>query len=77
MVGQISSSPLLLKYLKTLEEDPASRVFAPLGETYRRLGQVEKAVEVLKAVTGGKLRFGVDIVGAETASALQEALQQS
>lgn len=37
----------------------------------------KRAVEVLKAVTGGKLRFGVDIVGAETASALQEALQQS
>jgi NADPH:quinone reductase-like Zn-dependent oxidoreductase len=37
----------------------------------------KRAVEVLKAVTGGKLRFGVDIVGAETASALQEALQKS
>jgi NADPH:quinone reductase-like Zn-dependent oxidoreductase len=36
-----------------------------------------RAIEVLKAVTGGKLRFGVDIVGAETASALQEALQKS
>jgi NADPH:quinone reductase-like Zn-dependent oxidoreductase len=37
----------------------------------------KRAIEVLKAVTGGKLRFGVDIVGAETASALQEALQKS
>lgn len=37
----------------------------------------KRAVEVLKAVTGGKLRFGVDVVGTETASALQDALQKS
>lgn len=37
----------------------------------------KRAVEVLKAVTGGKLRFGVDIVGSQTASALQDALQKS
>lgn len=37
----------------------------------------KRAVDVLKAVTGGKLRFGVDVVGAETASTLQDALQKS
>lgn len=37
----------------------------------------QRAVEVLKAVTGGKLRFGVDVVSVQTASALQDALQKS
>lgn len=37
----------------------------------------KRAVEVLKSVTGGKLRFGIDIVGTESASALQDALAQS
>lgn len=37
----------------------------------------QRAIEVLKSVTGGQLRFGVDVVSVETASALQEALQKS
>jgi len=37
----------------------------------------KRAVEILKAVTGGKLRFGFDAVGKESATALQGALNQS
>ena len=37
----------------------------------------KRAVEILKAVSGGKLRFGVDIVGKDSAEFLQQALQQS
>jgi pentatricopeptide repeat protein len=42
------SGPLLEKYQKALAQNPKSRVFAPLAETYRKLGMTEKALEVLK-----------------------------
>lgn len=42
------TSPLLLKYLKKYEKDPSSRVFAPLAESYRKLGLVDKAVVILQ-----------------------------
>lgn len=34
----------------------------------------KRAVEILRAVTGNKLRFGIDTVGKETAQSLQQAL---
>jgi len=34
----------------------------------------KRAIEILKAVTGNKLRFGIDTVGKETAEHLQQAL---
>ncbi|KAF2720880.1 GroES-like protein, partial [Polychaeton citri CBS 116435] len=37
----------------------------------------QRAVDILKAVTGGKLRFAIDMAGKETAELLQSALQQS
>ena len=37
----------------------------------------KRAVEILKAVTGGKLRFGIDINGKDSAEVLQQALQSS
>lgn len=40
--------PLIQKYLKALEENPRSRVFAPLAESYRRLGMVDRAIDILK-----------------------------
>ena len=42
------TSPLLVKYLEAYEKNPKSRVFAPLAETYRKLGMREKAFEILK-----------------------------
>ncbi|CAM9941914.1 unnamed protein product, partial [Chrysoparadoxa australica] len=41
-------SPLIIKYEKLLEEDPRSRVFAPLAEAYRKVGLLENAFQVLK-----------------------------
>lgn len=41
-------SPILQKYQKIYEKDPTSRVFAPLAESYRKLGMIEKAFEVLR-----------------------------
>jgi NADPH:quinone reductase-like Zn-dependent oxidoreductase len=34
----------------------------------------DRAIEILKAVTGNKLRFGIDTVGKDTAASLQKAL---
>lgn len=41
-------SPLIIKYERQLEEDPRSRVFAPLAEAYRKVGLIENAFNVLK-----------------------------
>lgn len=40
-------SPLFLKYQSDFEKNPRSRVFAPLAETYRKLGMNDKAMEIL------------------------------
>jgi tetratricopeptide (TPR) repeat protein len=40
-------SPLFLKYQSEYEKNPRSRVFAPLAETYRKLGMTDKAMEIL------------------------------
>ncbi|KAF7191151.1 FMNH(2)-dependent dimethylsulfone monooxygenase [Pseudocercospora fuligena] len=37
----------------------------------------KRAVDILKAVTGGKLRFGIDCNGKDSATSLQDALTQS
>lgn len=40
-------SPLFLKYQADFEKNPRSRVFAPLAESYRKLGMTDKAIEIL------------------------------
>lgn len=40
-------SPLFLRYQSDYEKNPRSRVFAPLAEMYRKVGMVEKAMEIL------------------------------
>lgn len=42
------TSPIIQKYQKTLSENPNSRVFAPLAESYRRLSLHDRAFELLK-----------------------------
>lgn len=39
-------TPLFREQIKRLHEDPSSRVFAPLAESYRRLGRVDEAIEI-------------------------------
>jgi tetratricopeptide (TPR) repeat protein len=41
------TSPLLIKYLKAYDANPKSKVFAPLAETYRKMGMVEEAMSIL------------------------------
>lgn len=38
--------PQLAAYLKRYQEDPTSRVFAPLAEAYRKAGLVDEAIEI-------------------------------
>jgi tetratricopeptide (TPR) repeat protein len=40
--------PLIYQYLKKFQEDPRSRVFAPLAEAYRKAGLVEQAIQVAR-----------------------------
>lgn len=41
-------SSLLSKYSLLYEKNPRSRVFAPLAETYRKLGMLDEAMQILK-----------------------------
>lgn len=54
--------PVLYTYLKKYQEDPTSRVFAPLAEAYRKSGLVDEAIEIAREglrvhphFTGGKV----------------------
>lgn len=38
--------PLLIKYLKMFQDDPKSKIFAPLAESYRKIGLVDEAIEI-------------------------------
>lgn len=55
----------LLRYLKMFQEDPNSRIFAPLAESYRRLGMLEEAIEICKE----GLAVHPDFVGGKVALA--------
>mgnify|MGYP001577302465 CR=1 FL=1 len=46
----IQYTPLLLKYLKAFQDDPSSKIFAPLAECYLKLGLVDEAIEICKEV---------------------------
>jgi tetratricopeptide (TPR) repeat protein len=48
MAKQISHSPLLYDYLRKYQEDPTSRVFAPLAEAYRKAGMMNEAIEIAR-----------------------------
>ncbi len=38
--------PLIYSYLKKYQDDPNSRVFAPLAEAYRKAGLIDEAIEI-------------------------------
>ncbi|MCB9094602.1 MAG: tetratricopeptide repeat protein [Halobacteriovoraceae bacterium] len=46
---QNKTTNLFSKYLNQFQKDPTSKVFAPLAESYRKLGMMEEAIETLKA----------------------------
>jgi len=44
--GGSSFSPIIYDYLKRWQDDPTSRVFAPLAEAYRKAGMIDEAIEI-------------------------------
>lgn len=48
MVGKNNQSALLAKYFNMYKKNPRSRVFAPLAESYRKLGMLDEAYKILK-----------------------------
>jgi predicted Zn-dependent protease len=47
-VAKTPYHPAIYGYLKKYQEDPSSRVFAPLAEAYRKAGLVDEAVEIAR-----------------------------
>lgn len=41
-------NPQIYSYLKKFQEDPTSRVFAPLAEAYRKSGLVDEAISIAR-----------------------------
>lgn len=48
MVGKKNQSALLAKYYGLYKKNPRSRVFAPLAESFRKLGMLDDAFKILK-----------------------------
>ncbi len=48
MISDDSLSPLIVKYADILEKNPKSQAFAPLADLYRKIGLIDKALEILK-----------------------------
>lgn len=42
------STPHIYEYLRKWQNDPTSRVFAPLAEAYRKAGLVDEAIEIAR-----------------------------
>lgn len=60
-----SYSPILYEYLRRYQENPRSRVFAPLAEAYRKAGLPEQALEIAREglrvhphFVGGRVALG-------------------
>jgi tetratricopeptide (TPR) repeat protein len=58
-------SPILYDYLKKYQDNPRSKVFAPLAEAYRKAGLVDEAIEIARegllihpTFIGGKVALG-------------------
>ena len=39
-------SPIIYDYLRKFQDDPSSRIFAPLAEAYRKSGLVDEAIKI-------------------------------
>ncbi len=48
MLGKKNQSALLAKYFSMYKKNPRSKVFAPLAESFRKLGMIDDAFKILK-----------------------------
>jgi len=46
MNPKLTQNPLIYDYLKKYQENPESRIFAPLAEAYRKAGLIDEAIEI-------------------------------
>lgn len=58
-------TPLIYTYLKKYQDDPNSRVFAPLAEAYRKAGLADEAIEIARE----GLKFHPTFIGGRVALA--------
>lgn len=47
-MNDVRGNPQIYHYLRRYQEDPRSRVFAPLAEAYRRAGLLNEAIEIAR-----------------------------
>jgi tetratricopeptide (TPR) repeat protein len=47
-IGRGDYNPVIYDYLRKYQEDPSSRVFAPLAEAYRKAGLIDEAIEIAR-----------------------------
>ena len=45
---RMKGTPQIYHYLKRYQEDPTSRVFAPLSEAYRKAGLLDEAIDICR-----------------------------
>ncbi|MDR3608019.1 MAG: hypothetical protein P4M08_11645 [Oligoflexia bacterium] len=48
MAKNPTTHPQIYDYLRRYQEDPTSRVFAPLAEAYRKSGLIDEAIEIAR-----------------------------
>jgi tetratricopeptide (TPR) repeat protein len=65
MRTKLTGHPQIYEYLKRYQEDPTSRVFAPLAESYRKAGLVDEAIEIARE----GLRIHPNFIGGRVALA--------
>lgn len=47
-ISSLPNASVIYTYLKRYQEDPGSRVFAPLAEAYRKAGLLDEAIEIAR-----------------------------
>jgi tetratricopeptide (TPR) repeat protein len=47
-MADLRGTPQIYHYLRRYQEDPRSRVFAPLAEAYRKAGLLDEAIEIAR-----------------------------
>ena len=47
-MSKVRGTPQIYHYLRRYQQDPRSRVFAPLAEAYRKAGLLEEAIEICR-----------------------------
>ncbi|MFL5815426.1 MAG: tetratricopeptide repeat protein [Bdellovibrionia bacterium] len=65
MRQKLAGHPQIYEYLKRYQEDPTSRVFAPLAESYRKAGLVDEAIDIARE----GLRIHPNFIGGRVALA--------